>query len=74
MTLPRPVVLWRLVHPERGRARAVVLPGSPHTTVTFFVDDVLDRAENYEEEAVALFRAEAVKRSLLTDGWQESEP
>ncbi len=71
---PPPVVLWRLAHPERGRARAVVLPGVPQTTLTFFVDDVLDRAENYDEETVALFRAEAVKHSLLTDGWQDSEP
>jgi len=66
-----PTVLWRLFRPGGGgRARAVLLPGEP-ATVTFFVDDVLDRAENYDTEDVALFRAEDVKRTLLSDGWKE---
>ncbi len=66
-----PTVLWRLYRPGGGgHARAVLLPGE-RPTVTFFVDDVLDRAENYDAEDVALFRAEDVKRTLLSDGWKE---
>lgn len=65
-----PTVLWRLIRAGGGHARAVLLPGD-RPTVTFFVDDVLDRAENYEAEELALFRAEDVKRTLLAEGWKE---
>ncbi len=66
-----PAVLWRLEHPRGARARAVVLPGSRQTTLTFFVGDVMDRAENYETMEIAVFRADDVKRTLLAEGWQE---
>ncbi|MCA1585166.1 MAG: hypothetical protein LC791_10495 [Acidobacteria bacterium] len=66
-----PTVLWRLFRPGGGRARAVLLPASSQATLTFFVDDVLDRAENYEAADIAVFRADDVKRSLLADGWEE---
>lgn len=71
MNSTAPIVLWRLHRPGGPRhARAVLLPGE-RPTVTFFVDDVLDRAENYDAEEMALFRADDVKRALLSDGWKE---
>lgn len=68
-----PTVVWRLFHPGGRHARAVLIPGSPRITLTFFVDDVLDRAENFESMDIALFRAEDLKRSLLADGWKDDE-
>jgi hypothetical protein len=49
----------------------VILPGGPPHTLAFFVNETLDRAENYDTIDLALFRAEDVKRTLLTDGWIE---
>lgn len=71
VTGTEPTVLWRLQHPSHGSARAVVLPGSPQVTLTFFVDNVLDRAENFETEHLALFRADEIRQMLLSDGWRE---
>ncbi len=34
-------------------------------------EEVLDRAENYDDETLALFRADDVKRTLLEEGWKE---
>jgi hypothetical protein len=68
-----PTELWRLANAEGRLARAVVLPGSPHVTLTFFVDSTLDRAENFESMDVAIFRSDEVKRSLLADGWKDQE-
>ena len=65
-----PTVLWRL-QSEGRHARAVLLPGTPHVTLTFFVDNVMDRAENFDSMDIALFRSEDVKRTLITDGWCE---
>lgn len=48
----------------------MLLPGE-RPTITFFVDEVLDRAENYDTEALALFRADDVKQKLLSEGWRE---
>ena len=69
MTVNEPTVLWRLFNRGR-RARAVLLPGSPHHTLTIFVDDVMDRAENFDSMDVALFRSEDLKRTLVADGWK----
>jgi hypothetical protein len=66
-----PTVLWRLHHAEGRHARAVLLPGTPQITLTFFVDNVMDRAENFDSMDVALFRSEDVKRTLMSDGWRE---
>jgi hypothetical protein len=66
-----PTTLWRLSHPRGDRARAVVIPGDPQATITFFVNDVMDRAENYDALEVALFRAEEVRRDLVGEGWRE---
>ena len=66
-----PTVLWRLCHDEGRHARAVLLPGTPHVTLTFFVDNVMDRAENFDSMDIALFRSDDVKRTLIGDGWRE---
>ena len=67
-----PTILWRL---SRGRstAHATIFPGASQTTVTWFVDGVMDRAENYESLALALARADEIKDVLLEDGWKEVE-
>ena len=67
-----PTVLWRM---SRGRstAHATIFPGTVQTTVTWFVDGVMDRAENYETLPTALARADEIKTVLLEDGWKEVE-
>ena len=64
-------VIWRLFNDRHEHSRAVILPGGPPHTVAFFVDDTLDRAENYDTIELAMFRAEDVKRTMIEDGWQE---
>ena len=66
-----PTVLWRL---SRGRsiAHAVILPGIQVTTVTWFFDGVMDRAENYDTVDLALARAEDVRTLLVKDGWKDA--
>jgi hypothetical protein len=71
MTLSGPTVLWRLWSPSGEMARAVIIPGEPQSTLTVFVNDVLDRAENFDDLDVALFRADDLKGSLLGTGWRE---
>lgn len=73
MDLASPTVLWRLWSRSGEQARAVVIPGEPQSTLTVFVDDVLDRAENFDALDVALFRAEDLKVSLLEQGWREDD-
>lgn len=67
-----PTVLWRLFKKGSGHARAVVLPGGPPYTLTFFANEAMDRVENYDAIDVALFRSEEIRQSLLADGWSES--
>ena len=62
-------MLWRLFRPGGRHARAVMLPGGPPHTVTFFVNDEMDRVENYDTMDLALFRADEIRRGLVTDGW-----
>ena len=68
-------VLWRLyraVGSNKGdRMRAIVLPGGPPYTLTFLANDEMDRVENYETMALAVFRSDEIKRGLLDDGWIE---
>lgn len=63
-------MLWRLFHPAGRHARAVLLPGR-QLTLTFFVDNVMDRAENFETMDIAVFRSDEVKQSLIADGWKD---
>ena len=67
-----PTVLWRLT---RGRnvAHATIFPGDGQTTLTWFFDGVMDRAENYDSMDLALARAEHIRGILLRDGWASSD-
>ena len=66
-----PTVLWRM---KRGRAtaHATLFPGERHTTVTWYFDGVMDRAENYDSLDIAMSRAEEIKGVLLRDGWVDA--
>lgn len=67
-------VLWRMFRPAtRDRAHAVMLPGGPPYTLTFFANDEMDRVENYDSMDLALFRSDEIKRSLLDDGWKDDQ-
>jgi hypothetical protein len=63
-----PTVIWRLT---RGKsvAHATILPGNPQTTVTWFFDGTMDRAENYDSLELALARADHIRSILERDGW-----
>ncbi|MGD9903194.1 MAG: hypothetical protein AB7U83_06965 [Vicinamibacterales bacterium] len=74
MDASTPTVLWRLWRGEGAQARAVLLPGDPRTTLTVFVDDVMDRAENFDSLDLALFRADDLRAMLVADGWREEPP
>ena len=65
-----PTLLWRLTR-GRSSAHATIFPGPTHTTVTWFFDGVMDRAENYDSVGLALARADEIKGVLLRDGWKE---
>ena len=67
-----PTVLWRL---KRGRsvAHATILPGQDRTTVTWFFDGTMDRAENYESVELAMARAEHIRGVLQRDGWSPTD-
>jgi hypothetical protein len=73
VTVHEPTVLWRLFHQDGRHVRAVLLPGSPQFTLTFIVNNVLDRAENFDSADIALFRSDDLKRSLMAEGWREDE-
>jgi hypothetical protein len=68
-----PTVLWRL---KRGRstAHASILPGLTQTTITWFFDNVMDRAENYDSLDLAVARADHIRSLLLEANWEEHEP
>jgi hypothetical protein len=63
-----PTVVWRMTR-GRSTAHATIFPGPTHTTITWFFDDVMDRAENYESVEVALARADEIRGILERDGW-----
>jgi hypothetical protein len=67
-----PAVLWRM---QRGdaTAHATIFPGEAHTTITWFFDDVMDRAENYESVELALARADQIRGVLVRDGWTPTD-
>jgi len=66
-----PTVLWRL---KRGRstAHATLFPGAHQSTVTWYFDGVMDRAENYDSLDLAMARADEIKGVLLRAGWVEA--
>jgi hypothetical protein len=65
-----PTVLWRM---SRGKstAHATIFPGDKDTTVTWFIDGVMDRAEKYDSIDLAMARADQIRGILLKDGWKE---
>jgi hypothetical protein len=67
-----PAVLWRLTR-GKSTAHATIFPGGTQTTLTWFFDGVMDRAENYESMDIALARADDIKGVLLRDGWRSQD-
>ena len=65
-----PTILWRVTR-GKSTAHATIFPGDAETTVTWFVDGVMDRAEKYDTVDLALARAEQIRGILLKDGWKE---
>jgi len=65
-----PTVLWRLTR-GRATAHATIFPGDGQTTLTWFFDGVMDRAENYDTLDLAMARADQIRGILLRDGWSE---
>lgn len=57
----------------RNTAHATIFPGETQTTITWFFDDVMDRAENYDSLDLALARADQIRGVLLGDGWVSVE-
>jgi hypothetical protein len=55
----------------RSTAHATLFPGDATNTVTWYVDGVMDRAENYDTIDLAMARAEEIRGVLLRDGWKE---
>ncbi len=66
-----PMVLWRLRSGDDAQARAVIIPGGTQHTLTFFVNEVMDRAENFDTLDLALFRAEDIRASMVAEGWRD---
>ena len=66
-----PTVLWRLTR-GKDAAHATVFPSEPQTTVAWFVNGVMDRAEKYDSLDLALARADEVRGTLLRDGWKDA--
>lgn len=66
-----PTVLWRMAR-GRSTAHATLFPGSDTTTITWYFDGVMDRAENYETLDLAMARADQIKGILIRDGWTET--
>jgi hypothetical protein len=64
-----PAVLWRLRHPNGDRARATIIPGTPASTLIYFVNDAFERGENFTEWEPALAEAEAVRVRMRQEGW-----
>ena len=72
MLSSEPAVLWRLVR-DRSTAHATIFPGGEQTTLTWFFDGVMDRAENYDTLDLALARADHIRGILERDGWTPAE-
>jgi hypothetical protein len=57
----------------KNTAHATIFPGGTQTTITWFFDDVMDRAENYESLDLAMARADQIRGVLLADGWTAAD-
>jgi len=66
-----PTVLWRMTR-GRNAAHATIFPGDRQSTVTWFFDGVMDRAEQYDSIDLAVARAEEIRGILLREGWKEA--
>ena len=53
----------------KSTAHATIFPGDTQTTITWFFDGVMDRAENYASVELALARADDIRGVLLREGW-----
>jgi len=72
MTMPTdPTVLWRLKR-RNQTAHATLLPGDAQTTITWLINGVMDRVENYDALELAMARADQIRRVLLEDGWEDT--
>jgi hypothetical protein len=67
MTPTDPTVLWRMTR-GKNTAHATIFPGDAQTTITWFFDEVMDRAENYDSLELAMARADQIRGVLLGDG------
>lgn len=56
----------------RSAAHATIFPGDTQNTVTWFIDGVMDRAEQYESLELAMARADEIRGILLRDGWRDA--
>jgi hypothetical protein len=65
-----PTVLWRLTR-GASAAHASILPAAATTTIAWFFDGVMDRAENYDSVDLAIARSEQIRQLLLEAGWTE---
>jgi len=63
-----PTVLWRMTR-GKNTAHATIFPGDTHTTITWFFDDVMDRAENYDSLDLAMARSDQIRGVLVSQGW-----
>ena len=73
MTTPTdPTVLWRMTR-GKNTAHATIFPGDGKTTITWFFDGVMDRAENYDSLDLAMARADQIRGVLLADGWAAAD-
>jgi hypothetical protein len=63
-----PTVLWRMAR-GKSTAHATIFPADTQTTITWFFDGVMDRAEKYESLELALARADHIRGVLERDGW-----
>lgn len=70
MTATDPMVLWRVTR-GASSAHATLLPGETVTTLTWFFDGMMDRAENYDSLDLALARSEHILGILMRDGWTQ---
>jgi hypothetical protein len=57
----------------RSTAHATIFPGGTQATITWFLDNVMDRAENYDSVELALARADEIRGVLMRDGWTPAD-